>query len=105
MKKILCFVLAVAMIFIPVVSVSAFADIDPENKYKYEDIILPEFFDEDELEEPLIEIYYSERASLFHVYDGVNQVWKDPVSMWVYKTSDNAWHQVGQVLVYPWSDI
>ena len=66
MKKILCFVLAVAMIFIPVVSVSAFAEIDPENKYKYEDIILPEFFDEDELEEePLIEIYYSEKYEYY----------------------------------------
>ncbi len=65
MKKILCFVLAVAMIFIPVVSVSAFADIDPENKYKYEDIILPKFFNEDELEESLIEIYYSEKYEYY----------------------------------------
>ena len=66
MKKILALVLAVVMIFTTVVSVSAFADIDPENKYKYEDIILPEFFDEDELEEePLIEIYYSEKYEYY----------------------------------------
>ena len=39
MKKILCLLLAVAMLFTTVVSVSALAEVDPENKYKYDDIM------------------------------------------------------------------
>ena len=65
MKKILCLLLAVAMLFTTVVSVSALAEVDPENKYKYDDIILPYFFVEEDLEEPWIEIYYSERYEYY----------------------------------------
>ena len=61
MKKILCLLLAVAMLFTTVVSVSALAEVDPENKYKYEEFVIPQIFEEHRLSEPDAQVTYVEK--------------------------------------------
>ncbi len=65
MKKILCLLLAIAMLFTTVVSVSALAEVDPENKYKYEEFVIPQIFEEHRLSEPDAQVTYVEKYEYY----------------------------------------